>query len=82
MPKLIVRDQQGKDIFTRPAESQEYLVYGRALMVGEMVTFEGKRYKLHTVARTVPEEDCVLGVTFDSNEQLACGCTMGYCTCC
>ena len=65
MAYLIVRDTDGKEILTRELASDESYTYQQAYQARESVPFDGKLYKLHSVARTRPEQNVILCVSFD-----------------
>lgn len=69
--QLTVRDTEGHDLLTRPMEPGERYVYYRAYSEGELISFDGKRYRLHSVAWRHPQQDCMLLVSFDSWEPSA-----------
>lgn len=68
MAELILRDAEGHEVGRRPMEPQERYVYYQAWSQHDLVPFDGKRYKLHSVAWRKPSEDCILLVSFDSDE--------------
>jgi hypothetical protein len=65
MSQLIVRDTEGHDVLTRVLSVDEYEVYYRAYQNAETVVFHNKRWKLHSIARTRPERNLVLCVSFE-----------------
>lgn len=81
MAQLILRDGDGREVGQREMDPGERLAYYRAWDRHDLITHEGKQYRIRTVAWRVPEETLVLSVIFDSHERLGCGCTVGGCTC-
>lgn len=71
MSLLIVRDKDGLEVCTREMDPAERYTFYTAQSEGELVSFGGKRYKLHSVAWQKPEQNCVLLVSFDSYEPVA-----------
>ena len=65
MASLIVRDTNGKDILTRDLAADESYTYHQAWLARESVPFDGKLYRLHSVARTRPEQNVILCVSFE-----------------
>jgi hypothetical protein len=64
MPSLMVRDRDGHYILTQPIGPDEGKEYYRAWMDVETVTFFGKTYRIHSIARTRPERNLVLCVSY------------------
>jgi hypothetical protein len=68
MSQLILRDADGVNVGCRVMEAHERLFFYRAWDTHDLISFEGKRYLIKTVAWRMPEEDLVLSVIFDSWE--------------
>lgn len=65
MAELILIDLDGHEVGRRPVEASERLFFYRAWDTHDQISFDGKRYVIHTVAWRVPEQDLVLGVRFE-----------------
>jgi hypothetical protein len=89
MSQLILIDKQsGLEVGRRPMEAAEryqlYHALQSALLSGEhaLLSHDVNEYRMHTVAWLVADQNCVVSVTVHGRARMACGCTMGYCTCC
>jgi hypothetical protein len=89
MHQLILIDKaSGLEVGRRDMDPQERYVLGNALQYAllhrehVLFTHESKQYTMHTLAWRLPEEDCVVSVTYHARERMSCGCESGYCTCC
>ena len=68
MAKLLLTDQDGHELGRREmAPEERYDLYARC-REHELLSYEGKRYTIHSVAWRVPEETCVVAVSFTSYE--------------
>jgi hypothetical protein len=75
MHELILRDKDGKEIGRRHMEPSERYAMYQAYSEGELFSWNGSRYQIHSVAWRKPEADCILLVSFDSYEPVE------YCDC-
>jgi hypothetical protein len=67
MSQLILIDQgTGQEIGRQTMDASERLFFYRAWDTHDLIRFDSKRYRIHTVAWQVPQEDLVLCVSFDS----------------
>jgi hypothetical protein len=66
MAELILRDEDGHEVGRRSMPPDERLFFYQAYQTNDLISFDGKRYRIKTVAWLVPEHDLVLGVRFDS----------------
>jgi hypothetical protein len=67
MPQLILIDKDSQQEVGRREmhASERYDIYA-AWDTGDLLSFQAKQYTLHTVAWRVPENNCVVQVTFHS----------------
>lgn len=83
MAQLIVIDRASKqEVGRRAMAPQERYQLYRDCSEHTLLTFNAKRYAVHTVAWQVPAEHCVVSVTYHSNDVFGCGCAVGCCGCC
>jgi hypothetical protein len=83
MSQLILIDKEsGLEVGRRDMAPQERYQLYHDCSEHERLTYDAKEYTLHTVAWQVPDENCVVSVTYHARERLACGCARGYCGCC
>jgi hypothetical protein len=66
MSHLIVRDTDGHLILEQAMLPEDRYLYYRMVAAGDLVSFHGRRYRLHSVAWTKPDGNCVLLVSFHS----------------
>jgi hypothetical protein len=66
MNHLIVKDLEGHLILEQAMLAEDRYLYYRMVAAGDLVSFHGRRYRLHSVAWTKPRQDCVLLVSFHS----------------
>lgn len=72
MSLLILRDPQGREIFSRQLDVMEANTFYQRWMDAETITVEQQTYRVHSVARTRPEGHvilCVSLVELDASEQ-------------
>lgn len=83
MHQLILIDKQsGLEVGRRPMDPAERFVLYDACAEHELLSHDVKEYVMHTVAWRLPDLNCIVSVTAHASARMACGCTMGYCTCC
>lgn len=68
MTQLIVRTTEGQEIVRQEMNDEERYAFYDACTSGELVTFHGMRWKVHSVAYRKSSQECVLLVSFDSQE--------------
>jgi hypothetical protein len=66
--QLILCGKDGVEIGRRPMEPNERYALYAAYNEGELFSFAGSKYRLHSVAWRKPEQDCIVLVSFDSYE--------------
>jgi hypothetical protein len=66
MGELILYDTDGHELGRRAMEMAERLFFYKAWDTHDLISYDGKRYTIQTVAWQVPQHDLVLRVRFDS----------------